>query len=37
VEEIEAPTGELLSAIAAQSAFQAASLTVEAHGRCKTC
>jgi len=36
-EEFDTPTGEVLAAIRAHSAFQPAHIAVEAHGRCATC
>ena len=36
-EEIATPTGGVLEAIQAQSDFQPAHITVEAHGRCRNC
>jgi len=36
-EEIATPTGGVLEAIRAQSDFDPAHITVEAHGRCKAC
>ncbi|HEY3695884.1 Fur family transcriptional regulator [Phenylobacterium sp.] len=36
-EEIATPAGGLLDAIRAQSDFQPSHITVEAHGRCRSC
>jgi Fur family zinc uptake transcriptional regulator len=37
VEEVSTPTDAVLVSIANQSAFKAASLTIEAHGHCTRC